>query len=332
MAAAKGEVKKIEDPETWDRFVEESPQGTVFSTLGWMRIAAEAQGGEPVALGVFEGEKLLGGAAFLEIKKGPFRKATTPALTPYGGILHRPFRGKRSSEEESLRHSCAGPLVDHLNRRYDFVYLVHPPSVSDVRPFSWNGFDSRVRYTYHLDIASPDAVWDGFEHRMKTVIRNAEGELTVESSPWTGGFAELYEHVYRDRGGEPPVARGVVERMAPAAIDSCGGDLRIVRDPDGTAVCAGLFVRDGHAVYAWVSGALPSRNSSGAMSCLVWDTVRRYSGSVPVFDMVGANIPGVAFYKRGFGGTLVPYYATGRYGSPFARAVFSLYSHIRKAF
>ncbi len=332
MAAAKGEVRKIEDPDVWDRFVAESPQGTVFSTLGWMRIAAEAQGGEPVALGVFEGDRLLGGASFLEISKGPFRKATTPSLTPYGGILYRPFHGKRRSDEEGLWHSCAVPLADYLGRRYDFVCLVHPHPVMDARPFSWSGFDSRVRYTYHLDIASPDAVWDNLEHRMKTVIRNADGELTVESSPWTAGFAELYEHVYRDRGGEPPVARGVVERMAPAAIASCGGDLRIVRDADGTALCAGLFVSDVHAVYAWVSGALPSRNSSGAMSCLVWDTVRRYSGKVPVFDMVGANIPGVAFYKRGFGGALVPYYVTERYGSPFARAFFTLYSLIRKVF
>ncbi len=170
------------------------------------------------------------------------------------------------------------------------------------------------------------------EHRVKTVVRNAEGELKIESSPWIDGFVELYEHVYRDRGGEPPVKRGVVERMARAVMGSGAGDLRVVRDGDGNAVCAGMFVRDGHAVYAWVSGALPSRNSSGAMSYLVWDTIGRYSGVVPVFDMVGANIPGVAFYKRGFGGMLVPYYATERYGSPFARAVFSLHTYIRKAF
>ncbi len=332
MAAAKAEVRRIEDPEIWDRFVNESPQGTLFSTFGWMRLAAGAQGGEPVALGVFEGAKLLGGMAFLDISRGPFRKAATPSLTPYGGILYRPFHGKRHSEEESLQHACAGPLVEYLNHRYHFTYFVHPRHVSDIRPFTWGGYDSRVRYTYHVDIGDPDTLWDVLEHRVKTVIRNVEGELSVESSPWTGEFTELYEHVYRDRGGEPPVARGVVEKMAQRIMDTGLGDLRVVRDKTGDAICTGIFVRDRHALYAWVSGALPARNSSGAMSYLVWDTIRRYSGVVSVFDMVGANIPGVAFFKRGFGGSLVPYYVTERYGSPLVRVLFSFYTQIGKAF
>ena len=74
--------------------------------------------------------------------------------------------------------------------------------------------------------------------------------------------------------------------------------------------------------YAWVAGADPQHNSSGATSCYTGAT----SSSAPKtrFDFVGANLPAVAFFKRGLGGDLIPYYATEYFGTPWLRRAASL--------
>jgi len=318
------EVKRIEDAALWDEFVSASPEGTLFSTSGWVCMAARAQGGVPVMLGVFDDGRLVAGAAYVEVSRGPLRKASSPVLTPYCGFLFRPFHGKRRSEEESFRHAGAAPLVGYLSGRYGHVYLVHTPGVLDMRPFIWNGYTATVRYTYILDITDPDRLWDLMEHRVRTVIRNAGGSLTVETPFTTEVFGGLYEHVYLDRGNEPPVRRGTVVRMVKDVLDAGAGELRVVKDADGAPLCAGVFVRDARMVYAWVSGAIPSKNSSGAMTLLFWDTVCRYRGSHAALDMAGANLPSVAFFKKGFGGSLVHYFVTERYASFLTRTVFSL--------
>lgn len=330
MAAERMEVRRIEDAVLWDDFVNTSSEGAIFSTSGWVRMAARAQGGVPVTLGAFDDGRLVAGVAYVEISRGVLRKASSPALTPYCGFLFRPYRGKRRSEEESFRHAAAAPLVTYLSGRYGHVYLVHPPGVIDMRPFIWNGYAAVVRYTYILDISAPDRLWDVMEHRVRTVIRNAGGSLTVENSTSMDLFGALYEHVYLDRGNEPPVRRGTVVRMVGEVLETGTGEMRVVKDADGSALCAGVFVRDARTVYAWVSGAIPTRNPSGAMSLLFWDTADRYRATHGTLDMVGANLPSVAFFKKGFGGSLVPYFITERYSSPLTRAVFSLYSRIRK--
>lgn len=324
------EVKRIEDAALWDEFVHTSPEGTLFSTSGWVRMAACAHGGAPVTLGAFDDGRLAAGVAYVEVSRGVLRKAAPPALTPYCGFLFRPFRGKRRSEEEGLRHAGAAPLVEHLSGRYGHVYLVHPPGVLDMRPFTWHGYNASVRYTYVMDITDPDRLWDLMEHRVRTVIRNAEALLTVESSSSVDLFGALYEHVYIDRGNEPPIRRDRVMRMVAEVLEAGLGEMRVVKDADGAPLCAGVFVRDTRTVYAWVSGAIPARNSSGAMSLLFWDTAGRYCATHAALDMVGANLPAVAFFKKGFGGSLVPYFVTERYASPLTRAAFSLSSGIRK--
>ena len=44
----------------------------------------------------------------------------------------------------------------------------------------------------------------------------------------------------------------------------CSGDMRTVRDEGGGVISAMVTVRDERCVYAWISGSVPGKNSSGA--------------------------------------------------------------------
>lgn len=130
-------VKRIEDVSLWDKFVATSPQGTIFSTSRWLNAASSVQGGESLIVGVWKNDQLVAGVSCIHITQGPFKKATSPVMTPYGGILCRPDAGKRPSEAESFNMCCAEQLIRYLSTRYHHVFLVHAPELKDIRPFIW---------------------------------------------------------------------------------------------------------------------------------------------------------------------------------------------------
>jgi hypothetical protein len=330
--AGKLETAGIEDKELWDAFVTASPQGSVFSTSAWLESAAGAQGGVPIYLGVFENGRLSAGTAFIGMKRGPVRKATAPVLAPYCGFLYAPFSGTKPSEEESRNSACAATIIDYLIPRYGHIFLVQDPRITDVREFLWRGFSCPVRYTYLLDITAPDRLWERMERRVRTVIRNAETSLALDGALDIGEFGGLYERTYRDRGNPPPIPRELVERLVERLIRGGAAEMRSVRDERGEPVAAMVFTFDRRSVYALVSGTIPSKNPSGASSLLFWDAVQRHAGLREKLDLVGANFRTIAFFKKGFGGALAPYFATERYASPAIRAALTLYTRLRKAF
>lgn len=330
--AVKREIARVTDDAVWDAFVESSPQGSVFSTSAWMRAAAEAQGGEPVMLGVFENGRLSGGCAFLEIKRGPFRKATAPVLAPYCGFLFAPFSGTRPSEEESRNAVCAGALIEFLQKRYHHVLLIHDPRYLDMREFLWRGFSCQVKYTYILDLADPDKLWNELEDHKRRCIRKADTTLSIEETKDSLLFREMYSRLYRDRGIRMPVpkllAGEIVDRMCARGI----AKVNVVRDQKDELVVLKAVTFDNKTVYDFVDGAIPSRNNSGASTMLLWDVIRRHTGVHDRFDLVGANMRSIAFFKKGFGGVLTPYFVTEWYSSPLTRAAFTAYAGIRKVF
>jgi len=182
-------VRKVEDASLWDDFVASSPQGTVFSSSAWLGAAGGVQGGAPRMVGVYKNGRLVAGVGFVHIARGFLAKATTPAVTPYGGFLYRPDPGKRGSEAESFNMKCSELLIEYLQKNYGNVFLVHGPGFRDVRPFTWAGWRESVRYTYVVDISDIDRVWDMLERRVRTVIRNAESSLELGGAVDTARFA-----------------------------------------------------------------------------------------------------------------------------------------------
>ena len=323
-------VREVESAALWDEFVAASPQGTVFSTSAWMRAAAAAHGGEPRMFGVWQQDRLVAGASCVHLAKWPFRKATTPVLTPYGGMIYRPDPGKRRSEAGYFNLTCAELLASSLRKSYNYILLANAPGMDDVRPFTWAGWRATVRYTYLLDIADPDGIWEVMERRVRTVIRNAEETLELGGEVSLDEFGELYRRIYSDRSIAPPVPRMMVTAMTDAVLRAGLGEMRSVRNERGEIVSVMVLVHDDRRVYAWISGSLPGENNSGAFSLLFWDAVKRYSGTRSQLDMVGANIPSIAFFKKGFGGVLTPYYTTEVWSSRAARTALSAYSALRR--
>ena len=325
-------VRKIVDNALWDQFVKNSPHGTVMSTSAWLQAGADAQGGNAVKVGVWDGENLIAGVSYVEVFKGPFKKATTPVLTPYGGFIYNIDSDITGSGQGSLHLLCAEKLVSFLEKNYHYIFLVHTPAFFDIRPFSWQNWNESVRYTYRMDITDTEALWNKFRKGLKSKIRQAEKSVEVGGSISAEQIGEIYSRLYRDRGKISPVPDKLFTSMIKNLIKSGLVKVTSAREINGKIIASLVVTYDEKTIYTWSYGTIPEKNYTGADSLLIWNAIQLYSKTHQKLDMVGANIPSIAFFKKGFGGLLTPYYVTEHYSSPITRTAFYAYAKMRGLF
>ncbi len=316
------EIRLVADDTAWDAFVRQAVGGTVFSTSAWLRCAAAASGGQGHRLGCYRNGQLVAGISGLARRRWGFYRLETPALTPYTGLLLAPVAGKGPAKTEAAQHRACAHLTDHLAKHYDRVFLVHPPAIADVRPFTWQGWDAHLRYTYRLPLGDSNALWQRTERRTRTAIRKAE-KLGYQLRPTSDValFRRQYEAIYAHQAGGPPIAAALAERFVAAALAAGLAQAYEVVSPDGPAAVV-AFVEGFDTTYAWAAGADPAYNHTGAISLLYWHYYT--TAAQQYFDFVGANMPSIAFFKRGFGCDLVPYYAVVGYKSGWVKRAFGL--------
>ena len=325
-------IKKIKDISLWDRFVSNSLQGTVFSTSTWLTAGASAAGGEPVMLGVWDEDNFIVGVSFVEIKRGPLKKASSPVITPYGGFIYNIDSDNLRSDTESLQLLCAEKLINHLQKKYNYISFVHSPGFVDIRPFSWQNWKESVRYTYLLDITDTDKLWGRLRDRARKKIRRAENSLVIGDSIDTEEIGHMYESIFRARNTDPPVSREIVTSMVSNLRESGLVKITTALESNGETIAVLALALDKNTVYTWVGATYPEKNYTGADSLLIWNAIKNNSDTHKYLDMMGANIPSIAFFKKGFGGILTPYYVTERYSSPMSRTAFQTYSKMKRYF
>ena len=326
------EVERIEDPEVWDGLVRAAPGATVFSTSSWLRCARDVFGGEGVFYGCYRKGNLVAGCSGLALRRAGLAKLTTPPLTPYGGVVHAPIAAKRPAKIEAEQSGATCALMDRLTSDFHYVQLSHAPILRDVREFLWRDWRVSIRYSYRMDLTDLDRLWDRFENRTNTVIRKAERSgCAVRLCEDLDLFALQYDRIYREQGTVSLVSGLQVAAFCRAVRDVGLSRMYVAESPAGEPACLVVFVLGFDTVYAWVSGAEPRLNATGATSLLYWRVLQEMAEQYCRFDFVGANLPPVAKFKRGFGGDLIPYFTTERYSSSFARGAFLLGQRARGA-
>ncbi len=314
-------ISPVTDDQEWDCFASASLGGTPFSTSQWMKSAEHITGAQRIQLGLFKNSTLCAGLAAIVKKIGPFTQLGTPELCPHTGILlGRSPEGKSPTKREADWQNACNHFIQYLNNRYDHVRITHTPVLTDLRPFSWAGWKLNLRYTYHLEMENQTEsdLWERVERRTRTAIRKAEklGYIFQETSDIELLF-DQYCKIYKDR--PMPVNFSLVQHHVRSVYES--GLIRIfsVQAPNSETAAIVAFVENDHESYAWVAGADPSHNNSGAASLLYWKYLSQCSQNR--FDFVGANLPSIAFFKRGMGGNLVPYYTTEHFCNRLLRNV-----------
>jgi len=169
------EIREIKESEfaTWDKFVENSKQGTLFSTSLWLEILNKYPDVNAKLLGIFRSNELLSGILLYERKKTFLNIMVYPPLTPFTSIIFRESKTSKFSKIESSQKKIISLVSDYLIKNYNYVALQLEPSIKDVRSFLWLGWKSSISYTYEIDIRNIKDLWAKIDKDAKYEIEKA---------------------------------------------------------------------------------------------------------------------------------------------------------------
>jgi CelD/BcsL family acetyltransferase involved in cellulose biosynthesis len=300
----------------WDRFVEQSPQGSVFCLSWWLETMCR---GQFELLVLRKGDQIEAAMPLPRGRKLLWSTITTPPLTQTLGPLLPPGEGKYvtqlSNEVSRLR-----ALADALPAA-DFFRMNCHPSLTNWLPFHWAGFQQTTRYTYILDdLSDLDAVRASAAPQLRTKLRKAEKQgIRVEESDDIETLLELNRKTFANLEAPRPYTEDDVRRLDAACAEHNARRILIARDEAGQPHAAVCLVHDHRRMYNLVGGTDPDLRGSNGTQLMLWRGIELAGEMGLSFDFCGSMIEGVESFNRAFGGRLTPYFEIARCGSWTAR-------------
>ena len=293
----------------WNEALDASFHATVFGDARYLAAMARVSGRDVEFVRV-EREKGFAGAALAVKQRGPLLEVALPLFTPYSGLL-------LSDYSEAEVHQGSDPLsqmAESLENRFGRIRLHLPPAITDVRGLQFRGWQVSPLYTYCLDV---EAGLDGWSSGARRKARKYGPEFDIAAERGVAAdIIRLVHEGYTRNGGNPPgEAHSLCEAVL--TLESEGlAECLTARKGDGLE--AGIVLLHGPtASYYWMAGSKPGP----AMTVLLSSAMERLAArGATVFDLVGANTPPIAEFKRRLGAQLVQYWSATIDSSPLARA------------
>ena len=235
------------------------------------------------------------GALIFVRGSGLLRQAVLPPFTQYSALI------LPDHVAESDVHARASPLekilesIERVCRRADLLCRLEDP-----RPAKWRNWQVSPLYTYLLHTALDLGTWSATARRLYRT-RSARFECR-EAGDMAAEVISLCEQSYGRHGrslpGGPAALLQMVRRLGPLTRT-------FVALEKGTPRAGIVVLHEGSSAHYWISGSQPG----GAMTVLIGHvlTVLQASG-IDRFDLVGANTPSIAEFKRRFGPRLELYF------------------------
>ena len=148
-------ISECSDLDKWDNFVEESPQGTIYSSSDFI-------------LSIYPNSKLflvenahevLGGVSLLIDHEQNLVKA--PSYFPFfNSILFKPNRGVLNHKKIKQEFNITELILNEIISEFKEFSCAQTPAFNDIRPFEWYNFDhkskgffkSNINYTAILNL------------------------------------------------------------------------------------------------------------------------------------------------------------------------------------
>ena len=310
--------------EEWDRFVDSSAQGSIYSKSFWLKAISAVTGGSFEILAAYKGGNLFGGIG-LHIRKSFLGNVVNcPILTPYNSILLKKqdtrYPGKAESENLEITEAIIQSLDD--SSKYSVVEIKNSPHLTDVRPFSWKGWGRNILYTYEIALHDFNRQAELISHSVNKQIRKCrESGVHISAHDDPEKFYRLFSMPFvRQQISLPITWEKFRELMDQLKQHECYR-MYFAELENGEAVSARIALfSDNEIAHDWVAGADPQYFQTGATVFLLWKVIEDLAEKGYKFlDLNGANIGHIAKFKSEFGGRLAPYYEVTKYNSPLLK-------------
>ncbi len=295
----------------WDELVETSSCGTVFHTSDWLTLCRDTFSKDLKIYGCFQEDALVGGfPLFIRKMNRIFKVASsTCEMTPYGGIVIKDFPGVSVRKQVQDSHEILNHLRVFLsNMKLDSIEMKLSPDFKDIRPFTWNGWESGVFYAYYLNLER-DIDAGLSKDLKKNINKSAKEGLVVKKLKDSNVYYNLFSMVYTRQNLTSPVQKIFFDRVIDLLERKGIGEMWVAETPSAEYVAAQIRVWDKQRVYAWTASSDPSYRKSGANSLIYYNVISdlKAEGHKEI-NMLAANHSQFTDFITGFNPELVPHY------------------------
>lgn len=303
--------------EEWDRFVDQSEQGTIFSRSFWLKAV---QGADFEILTIRKAGRILAGIP-LPHPRGDKRRVLMPPFTQVLGILLAPsqrgsYEGRLSEQTDTMKLVVASLPAFAL-----FKTQLHY-SIQNWLPFYWEGYQQTTSYTYVIeDLQDMDEVLRNYDHSKRKNLKRAEKLVQVKSDLEPRRFYDHHAMTLGREGDKIRYSFEEFERIHSACVSRGSGRTFYAEDASGVIHSAIFVIWDAHSAYYLISSIDPEQRNSGATTLLIHHAMTELRGRTRRFDFEGSMIPGVENSFRKFGAIQKPILQVSRDRRPASEIV-----------
>jgi hypothetical protein len=306
------EIRELKKDEyrLWDELVESSPHGTIFHKSFWLTTCSELLNKKLKIYGCFENDQLVGGCSLYIYKLKRFIKIASSIceMTPYGGVVLAQLPSSKVREREQTYRDIIKSLCNAFdNKHFDHIQITNSPDFIDVRPFIWNGWDSKIFYAYYL-------ILNDFEKRLsrdpkRNIKKAIKNEISIEKSNDITSFYELFEETFSRQGLKPPVTKGFLVNVFDMLLKYEKVEMWIAKTKSEEIAAAEIFVYDNKRAYRWSAATHTELRKTGAYSLLLFKVFKDMQNrGFKEINLMAANTPQLTEFITSFNPKLMPYY------------------------
>ncbi len=245
-------------------------------------------------------------------QRGPLRLIGSPLrgfFSPYGGF----FDGSTILEFSQLLKGdfCEATLFPGIHAMGDW----------------------KKQKTIILDLTCGiDALWSGLDKDARNQVRQAERfgvEIKdINNTSWVDPYYELVKTTYLRQRLPVPASisfyRSIAQQLVPNQAKV------LLAYTGATVIAGGIFGFHGNTIY-FLDGASDRKYQNLRSNNLIqWHIIKwAVNSGLTTYDMIGANIPGIAKFKLSFGGHEVEYMAMEWTPTVLGKIAWKIYQKFR---
>jgi len=285
-------------------FISKSPQGTIFTTPEWLEAVAP---GSWQYIQIKDAEDIKICMPIILSNKMGFKFCNMPLLTQTLGVLLPPPNEGKYSTILSKNTNRMMELISKIPKNSYFRQRFHP-TINNWLPFYWNGYSQTTKYTYIInDLTNTDNIWKEFNLKKRQEIRNVKNKLKIYETQDFGTLKYCIQSVHK-RQNKKVFNLEVLERVFNFCNEEKCGKIFVAKTQSGDIAGSVYIVWDQKTAYYLVGASPEALRNSGAISLLLWHSIKFSSSVTKKFNFEGSMIKPVEYFFRSFGGKLTPYH------------------------
>jgi hypothetical protein len=335
-------ILKILDNTTeraWDDVVISSPYGTIFHTLGWLKLAAEQSNSEFLPCMFYKGTQLVAIYPVFIQKQGHTLLALSPPSRTYMlylGPVIADYENLKQDKKESTYIEIQQEIDTFLFKTKGCKYarIRSSPGLYDSRPLRWSGYTVEPYYTYRIDLSrSIDVVWERFDRKLRVEINKAIRDGVIVREGDREDLIYIHDSLYAryQQQGIKPVN---YKKYLLALYDVFSRDnLKIfVAEYQGQRIggTINLYFKD--IMYLWVG--IPKSDLVGISpnALIQWEAIKWAHGHGLMFyeEMDAGDDPRLRYFKSKFNPDLVVWFSATKYSSVLYQAGEKFFNFLKR--